>query len=93
MTQSLQKELFVLRSKENKAYMVDLNGCRKLPVYCNMDGAGLGDCGGGGWTLVMKINGAKVSTKLILLVGLTSYIVRLSYHQYGYIRKIAVAFK
>ena len=55
--------------------MVDLNGCRKLPVYCNMDGAGLGDCGGGGWTLVMKINGAKVSTKLILLVGLTSYIV------------------
>ncbi|CAH3044354.1 unnamed protein product [Pocillopora meandrina] len=40
--------------------MIDLNGCRKLPVYCNMDGAGLGDCGGGGWTLVMKINGAEV---------------------------------
>ena len=32
----------------------------KMPVYCNMDGAGLGGCGGGGWTLVMKIDGAKV---------------------------------
>ena len=31
-----------------------------FPVYCNMDGAGLGDCGGGGWTLVMKIDGNKV---------------------------------
>ncbi|XP_022786242.1 uncharacterized skeletal organic matrix protein 5-like [Stylophora pistillata] len=50
-------------SKENKAYTVDLNGCKKLPVYCNMDGAGLGDCGGGGWTLVMKINGAKQTFK------------------------------
>lgn len=37
----------------------------KLPVYCNMDGAGLGDCGGGGWTLVMKIDGTKVVKALI----------------------------
>ena len=28
-------------------------------MYCSMDGE-LGDCGGGGWTLVMKIDGAKV---------------------------------
>ena len=32
----------------------------KLPVYCNLDGAGLGDCGAGGWTLVMKTDGSKV---------------------------------
>ena len=74
------KRTLFFRSKENKAYMIDLNGCRKLPVYCNMDGAGLGDCGGGGWTLVMKINGAEVSTKLILLIRLTSRVVRLSSH-------------
>ena len=74
------KRILFFRSKENKAYMIDLNGCRKLPVYCNMDDAGLGDCGGGGWTLVMKINGAKVSTKLILLIRLASRVVRLSSH-------------
>ena len=32
----------------------------KIPVYCHMTGADLGACGGGGWTLVMKTNGAKV---------------------------------
>ncbi len=32
----------------------------KFPVYCNMDGDGLGECGEGGWTLVMKIDGTKV---------------------------------
>ena len=32
----------------------------KLPIYCNMNGKALGDCGGGGWTLVMKIDGSKV---------------------------------
>ena len=32
----------------------------ELPVYCNMDGVGLGECGSGGWTLVMKIDGTKV---------------------------------
>ena len=58
----LEKKIkrIVSLGQKNKAYTVDLNGCKKLPVYCNMDGAGLGDCGGGGWTLVMKINGAKV---------------------------------
>ncbi|XP_022800199.1 uncharacterized skeletal organic matrix protein 5-like isoform X1 [Stylophora pistillata] len=58
------KEIYDLTgSKENKAYVVDVNCCRKLPVYYNVDGAGLGDCGGGGWTLVMKINGAKQTFK------------------------------
>ena len=35
-------------------------GYEKVPVYCYMDGNGLGECGGGGWTLVMKIDGAQV---------------------------------
>jgi len=45
-------------SKGNKAYLLSV-GPGKIPVYCHMTSAGLGGCGGGGWTLVMKINGAK----------------------------------
>ena len=51
---------FFWGSRANKDYMLQVDEFTKLPVYCNMDGAGLGDCGGGGWTLVMKIDGAKV---------------------------------
>ena len=29
-------------------------------VYCYMSGHDLGECGDGGWTLVMKIDGKKV---------------------------------
>ena len=47
------------RSKANKAYLLD-NGCRKIPVYCHMTSKGLDECEGGGWTLVMKIDGSKV---------------------------------
>ena len=32
----------------------------KVPVYCHMSGKELGECGGGGWTLVMKTDGNKV---------------------------------
>ena len=32
----------------------------KIPVYCQMTSHGIGACGGGGWTLVMKIDGHKV---------------------------------
>lgn len=32
----------------------------KISVYCHMSDSGLGECGGGGWTLVMKIDGSKV---------------------------------
>ena len=45
---------------QERTRMLQVDEFTKLPVYCNMDGAGLGDCGGGGWTLVMKIDGAKV---------------------------------
>ncbi|KAL9980276.1 hypothetical protein ACROYT_G008838 [Oculina patagonica] len=34
-------------------------GCWKISVYCHMSDAGLGECCGGGWTLVMKIDGSK----------------------------------
>ena len=34
---------------------------RVLPVYCHMTND-LGACGGGGWTLVMKIDGSQVLT-------------------------------
>ncbi|XP_078351653.1 uncharacterized protein LOC144636339 [Oculina patagonica] len=39
----------------NKAYLLTL-GSDTIPVYCHMT-ADLGACGGGGWTLVMKMNG------------------------------------
>ena len=47
------------RSKGNTAYLLDV-GSTKLPVYCHMTKHGLDACGGGGWTLVMKIDGSKV---------------------------------
>ena len=47
------------RPSENKAYMLQMD-FGELPVYCNMDGVCLGECGSGGWTLVMKIDGTKV---------------------------------
>jgi len=45
-------------SKGNKAYLLSV-GPGKIPVYCHMTSVGLGACGGGGWTLVMKIDGSK----------------------------------
>ena len=47
-----------LRSEGNKAYPLKV-GSASVPVYCHMT-ADIGSCGGGGWTLVMKIDGAKV---------------------------------
>ena len=47
------------KSSENKAYLLDV-GSAKIPVYCHMTKHGLDACGGGGWTLVMKIDGSKV---------------------------------
>ena len=48
------------RGKENKAYILKV-GSVKIPVYCHMTGVDLGACGGGGWTLVMKTDGTKVT--------------------------------
>ena len=47
------------RAKGNRAYLLDV-GSRKVPVYCHMTTQGLDACEGGGWTLVMKIDGSKV---------------------------------
>ena len=49
----------LFRANENTAYLLDV-GSTKVPVYCHMTTHGLDTCGGGGWTLVMKINGSKV---------------------------------
>jgi len=46
------------RTTENKAYMLQFGG-QNVSVYCSMDGTDLGDCGCGGRTLVMKIDGSK----------------------------------
>ena len=57
----IQYSNLIQRPTENKAYMLQL-GSQKLPVYCHMTGSDLGDCGHGGWTLVMKIDGSKVTS-------------------------------
>ena len=49
----------LIRSLGNKAYVFQMPS-GKVPVYCHMASTGLGACGGGGWTLVMKIDGNKV---------------------------------
>jgi len=46
------------KTQENKAFFLEMD-FGKVPVYCHMTNSGLGACGGGGWTLVMKINGTK----------------------------------
>ncbi|XP_073249248.1 uncharacterized skeletal organic matrix protein 5-like isoform X2 [Porites lutea] len=43
---------------KNEAYTLHVNS-EQIPVYCHMVKAKLEECGGGGWTLVMKINGDK----------------------------------
>ena len=49
------------RMRENKAYVLNVES-EKIPVYCHMKRtAQLETCGGGGWTLVMKIDGKKVA--------------------------------
>ncbi|KAM7448940.1 hypothetical protein ABFA07_003203 [Porites harrisoni] len=51
------KEVFERGSKrENRAYLLNVEN-KQIPVYCHMEGTELGACGGGGWTLVMKIDG------------------------------------
>lgn len=47
------------RTRENKAYTLRLDSQDTL-VFCHLNDIGLGECGGGGWTLVIKSDGAKV---------------------------------
>ncbi|XP_068731497.1 uncharacterized protein [Montipora capricornis] len=53
------KEIFnEHKTLKNGDYLLQLPS-GKIRVYCHMSSQGLGDCGGGGWTLVMKIDGRK----------------------------------
>jgi len=52
------KEIYADNYGENKAYLLQTDS-GEIPVYCHMTTSGLGACGGGGWTLVMKIDGTK----------------------------------
>lgn len=50
---------FFCSNSQNGPYNLQL-GDEELSVYCDMNGADLGECGAGGWTLVMKTDGNKV---------------------------------
>ena len=43
---------------ENKAYPIQTDAGQQL-VYCHF--TGLGDCGPGPWTMVMKVDGSQVA--------------------------------
>ncbi|PFX21102.1 hypothetical protein AWC38_SpisGene14423 [Stylophora pistillata] len=45
----------MMRSRRSQVYPL-MFGSQKIPVYCHMGNFG---CGGGGWTLAMKIDGTK----------------------------------
>ncbi|XP_020623534.1 uncharacterized skeletal organic matrix protein 5-like isoform X1 [Orbicella faveolata] len=57
VTASSCKELYDNGLRENKDYMLEIDS-GKIPVYCHMT-SDIGECGGGGWTMVMKIDGSK----------------------------------
>jgi len=53
------KELYDKHNlRQNKAYVL-LTDSGKIPVYCHMTSYGIGACGDGGWTMVMKTDGHK----------------------------------
>ena len=54
-----KKKRLSLSSQENRAYQL-LVDYAKVNVYCHMTDD-LDSCGGGGWTMVMKMDGEKVS--------------------------------
>ena len=57
MTHSDIYDFFSIRSRRSQVYPL-MFGSQKIPVFCHMENFGCGG-GGGGWTLAMKINGAK----------------------------------
>ena len=52
----------VLRSSISQVYNINF-GLQEVPVYCHMGDFG---CGGGGWTLAVKINGYKVCYRSVI---------------------------
>ena len=57
---------FINRESKSAAYFLKTEDEVVARTYCHMEN--IQGCGGGGWTLVMKIDGAKVS--FILYRGL-----------------------
>ena len=51
--------LFLTRSSADGAYTIFAGTSNEIKVFCDMTGTSTG-CGGGGWTLVMRIDGQKV---------------------------------
>ena len=47
---------FHIRFLEDSAYLLQTD-CGYVHIYCQMTNSGMGTCDGGGWTLVMKIDG------------------------------------
>ena len=43
-------------------------GSEEIRAFCVLNDTSLGSCGGGGWTLVMKIDGKKVLIIIIITV-------------------------
>ena len=56
--------ILLYRSLTNGKYTLQNNvTLEQYEVYCHMDE--ISECGTGGWTLVMKVNGNKVNTILM----------------------------
>ena len=61
---------FLNRSFLSRVYKITF-GSQELPVYCHMGDFG---CGDGGWTMVMKIDGSKVSQNLFVIKPLLTMV-------------------
>ena len=58
------------RSFLSRVYKITF-GSQELPVYCHMGDFG---CGDGGWTMVMKIDGSKVSQNFFVIKPLLTMV-------------------
>jgi len=56
--------LMLIRSERDGAYTLKLENV-SIPVYCHMTHDDLGPCKGGGWSLVMKIDGKKEVNNIV----------------------------
>ena len=61
---SLSFAYFFFPNSSSKSQVYELMfGSQKVSVYCHIENFG---CGDGGWTLAMKIDGTKVTSRLAL---------------------------
>ena len=64
---------FLSRAQGNRACPLQMPS-GKVFVYYHMSSHGLGACGGGGWTLVMKIDGNKVTLTYDIFLSSIRYV-------------------